>query len=193
MEKNQTGQGEDGRALVAAAVMLGASPAIGERMEAHGKYKLQCHAYEGGPLLWEEDIDNLVTTVGKNDMLDKYLAGSAYTAAWYIGLISATGYTTGPAVGDTMASHTGWAEDVAYTQGARPTTAWNAAASGSKSLSAGAVFTMNATTTIKGCFLTSVSTKSGTTGILFSAGLFTGGDQPVVSGNTLTVSYTASV
>ena len=53
--------------------------------------------------------------------------------------------------------------------------------------------TINATDTIKGCFLISVSTKSGTTGVLYSAGLFTGGDQPVVSGNTLTVSYTGSV
>ena len=52
---------------------------------------------------------------------------------------------------------------------------------------------MNASTTIKGCFLVSNSTKGGTTGTLYSAGLFTGGDQPVVSGNTLTVSYTASV
>jgi hypothetical protein len=142
---------------------------------------------------WEDTFHNLVTTVGGNNMLDNHLSGSAYTAAWYMGLISATSYTTGPALADTMASHAGWVEDQNYTQGARPTTAWNAAASKSKSLSTGMVYTMNATTTIKGCFLTSNSTKGGTTGVLFSAGLFTGGDQPVVTGNTLTVSYTASV
>lgn len=142
---------------------------------------------------WEDTVLNLVTTVGGNNMLDNHLSGSAYTAAWYMGLISLTGYTTGPALTDTMASHSGWTEDINYSNSARPTTAWSAAAAKAKSLSAGLVFNMNGTTTIKGCFLNSVSTKSGTTGTLFSAGLFTGGDQPVVNGNTLTVTYTASV
>ena len=143
---------------------------------------------------WADQVaPNLVTTVGGNNMLDNHLSGSAYTAAWYMGLISATSYTTGPALTDTMASHGGWAEDVNYSNAARPTTAWSAAASKSKSLSAGLVFNMNDSTTIKGCFLNTDSTKNGSTGILFSAGLFTGGDQPVVNGNTLTVTYTASV
>ncbi len=180
-------------AAAAAAAALGGMGAVGEQLHASGKYKIQCHEYEGGPLLWEEEIDNLVTTAGKNDLLDKYLAGSSYTAAWYLGLISSTSYTTGPAVGDTPASHSGWAEDQNYSQSTRPAASWNAASGGSKALSAGAVFTMNASATIKGCFLISNSTKGGTTGTLYSAGLFSGGDQPVVSGNTLTVTYTASV
>jgi len=143
---------------------------------------------------WTEAFDNLVTTAGKNDMLDKYLAGSSYTAAWYIGLIGSTSYTTGAAVTDTMASHGGWAEDVEYSQAARPTTAWSAAAAGSKALSAACVFSINGDgTTIKGCFLNSVATKSGTTGTLFSAGLFTGGDKVLANGDTLNVSYTATL
>jgi len=142
---------------------------------------------------WVDEVHNLVTTVGKNNILDNHLSGSAYTAAWYLGLIRATGYTTGPAAGDTMATHSGWTESVAYSNAARATTAWSAAAAGSKALSAGAVFNINATDTIKGCFLNSIATKSGTTGTLYSAGLFTDGDQPVVNGNTLTVTYTASV
>jgi len=143
---------------------------------------------------WTEAFDNLVTTVGKNDMLDKYLAGSSYTAAWYIGLISSTSYTTGAAVGDTMSSHGGWIEDVEYSQAARPTTAWSAAAAGSKALSAACVYSINGDgTTIKGCFLNSVATKSGTTGTLFSAGLFTGGDKVLANGDTLNVSYTATL
>ena len=142
---------------------------------------------------WQDTVLNLVTTVGGNNMLDNHLSGSSYTAAWYIGLIGSTGYTTGPALTDTMASHGGWAEDVNYSNAARPTTAWSAAASKTKSLSSGLVYNMNGATTIKGCFLVSDPTKSGTAGVLFSAGLFTGGDQPVVNGNTLTVSYSASV
>lgn len=147
---------------------------------------------------WTDTVQNLVTTVGGNDLLDKYLAGSAYTATWYIGLISSVSYTA-VAAADTMASHAGWLEAGAanvpiYSQGARPTTAWSAASSKSKALSAALSYTIATTGgTVKGCFLTSVSTKDGTTGILYSAGLFTGGDKVVAVADTLNVSYTASV
>jgi hypothetical protein len=142
------------------------------------------------------DIDsfpNLVTTGGKNDALDKYLAGSAYTAAWYIGLIGSASYTTGPAVGDTAASHGGWVESQDYSQGARPTTAWSAASAGSKALSSNLTYSINGSVTEKGGFLISNSTKGGTTGILYSAGLFTGGDKILGNGDTLSLSYAASL
>ena len=144
-------------------------------------------------LKWADTIDNLVTTGGKNDALDKYLAGSAYTAAWYMGLISSTSYTTGVAAGDTMAAHGGWAEDQNYSEATRPAAAWSAASAGSKAMSSARTFSINATTTIKGCFLASNSTKGGTTGILYSAGLFSGGDKAVANTDTLNVSYTASL
>lgn len=166
--------------------------AIGERAEAHGRYVAQCFDAAGN-LKWSDDIENLVTTAGKNDALDKYLSGSAYTAAWYMGLIGSTGYTTGPAAGDTAASHSGWAEDSSYSQANRPTAAFSAASGGSKALSSALTFTMNAAVTIKGCFLSTLNTKGGTTGILYSAGLFTGGDKVLQSGDTLQVSYTASL
>jgi hypothetical protein len=79
-----------------------------------------------GEVIWTDTIPNLVTTVGKNDALDKYLAGSAYTAAWFLGLIDSTSYTA-VAAGDTAASHAGWTENAGYSQGARPTAAWSAA------------------------------------------------------------------
>lgn len=144
-------------------------------------------------LKWADDFSNLVTTAGKNDALDKHLGGSSYTAAWYIGLIGSASYTTGVAAGDTSASHGGWAENTDYTQGSRPTAAFSAASGGSKSLSAALSFSINADVTIKGCFLISNSTKGGTTGILYSAGLFTGGDKTLQNGDTLNVSYTASL
>lgn len=142
---------------------------------------------------WADCVQNVVTTVGGNFALDTVLAGSAYTAAWYIGLISATGYTSIPVIDDTAASHSTWAEDSNYSQAARPTASWSAAASKSKSLSSALTYSINATTTIKGCFLINNSTKGGTTGTLYSAGLFTGGDKAVANGDTLSVSYTASV
>ena len=57
-----------------------------------------------------------------------------------------------------------------------------------------AAFTMNATTTVGGAFLTSNNTKGGTTGTLFSAADFSSpGDRSVVSGDILNVTYTFSL
>lgn len=165
----------------------------GENSNARGTYYLECREYEGGPLVWKEPINNLVTTQGGNNLLDTYFAGSSYSATWYLGLITTTGYTTGPALNDTAASHAGWAESVNYSQAARPAAAWNSAAAKSKSMSAPLAYTINASDTIAGCFLISNATKGGTSGILYSAGAFLSGNQPVVSGNSLTVSYTANI
>lgn len=180
------------KAAEALGAGVGKSSGTGEHACATGSYVVSCYGADGA-LKWSEEIKNIVTTAGKNDALDKYLSGSAYTAAWYLGLVSATGYTGVPVVGDTAASHATWAEDVAYSQANRPVASFAAAAAGSKSLSSVAVFTMNATTTIKGCFLITSSTKGGTTGVLYSAGLFSGGDKAMQSGDTLNVSYTASL
>ena len=168
------------------------SSGIDAHADAHGTYQVTCFDKDGN-VKWQDTAENLVTTVGKNTALDAYLAGSAYTAAWYMGLISLTSYTTGPAAGDTMASHGGWAEDQNYSQATRPAPSFSAASAGSKATSAAVVFSINGTTTIKGCFLNSVSTKGGTTGNLYSAGLFTGGDKAVASGDSLNVTYTASL
>lgn len=175
-----------------AGATIHAGAGINEQAHASGRYVIECRDKDGN-IKWVDFIDNLVTTGGKNDALDKYLAGSAYTAAWYVGLISATTYTTGPAAGDTAASHGGWAEDQNYSQATRPAASWAAASGGSKALSAAAAFSINGTTTIKGCFLIGNSTKGGTAGILYSAGLFSGGDKAVANTDTLNVSYTASL
>lgn len=159
-----------------------------ELISITGAYTVECFDADGN-LKWTDQIKNLVVTVGKNDLLDKYFAGSAYTATWYLGLINSGGVY---AAGDTMASHAGWTENTGYSAATRPAPAWSAASAGSKATTATA-FSINATSTIGGAFMTTNNTKSGTTGILYSAGNFTGGNRSVASGDTLNVTYTASV
>lgn len=182
-----------GTERIASAVRQGAAIArwvlIGERVQLAGVYTFTCVGPDGR-VKWRDSLPNLVTTVGKNHLLDQYLEGSSYTAAWYLGLIDNAGYTA-VAAGDTAASHSGWTESTAYSNGTRPAPSWGAAAAGSKA-STPTAFTINATATIKGAFLISNSTKGGTTGTLYSAGLFTGGDKAVANGDTLNVTYTAS-
>jgi len=168
---------------------IGRAAGACERLDPHGRYTFECYAPDG-TLKWADTIDNLITTTGKNDLWDKYLAGSTYTAAWFLGLIDNAGYSA-IAAGDTAASHAGWAESTAYSNANRPAQSWGAASAGAKASTA-TTFNVNATATIKGGFLISNSTKGGTTGVLFSAGLFTGGDRAVANGDTLNVTYTAS-
>lgn len=180
-----------------ATVLRGAG--MGEHAEAHGHYIVECFDAAGN-LKWSDDIDNLVTTEGKNHALDTYLSGSSYTAVWYLGLISSVSYSS-IAVGDTAAQingTNGWKEagvDNAptYSNSTRPQPAFSSAAAGSKATSAAVSFSITGTGTVKGCFLCSSSAKQSTTGKLYSAGLFTGGDKPVSSGDTLNVTYTASL
>lgn len=181
---------EQAKALALAAAGLVAAGGMAEQAHAAGVYVVECRAADG-TLRWREDLRNLVTTAGKNDALDKYLAGSSYTAAFYVGLINESGYT-GVNAADTMSSHSGWTEFTAYSQSNRPAAAFSAASSGSKSTSAAASYTINGSGTVKGAFLATNNTKSGTTGTLYSAGAFAS-DRPVQSGDTLNVSYTASL
>lgn len=157
------------------------------------------HAYMLAELMevsWREVKKNTVTTGGKNDLLDKYFAGSSYTAAWFCGLISSTSYSTISAA-DTMASHAGWLEagtanTPTYSQSTRVALAFSSASAGSKATSSASSFTFTGSGTIKGMFGTSVSTKDGTTGILYNAVLFTGGDRAVVNTDVVNVSVTYS-
>ena len=163
---------------------------------AKGVYKIQCHDAQGN-LKWEDEAPNLVVNVGLQDMNAKYFTGSAYTAAWYIGLYG-SGATNSPAAGDTMSSHAGWTEVTDYSQATRPACTFGTPTTANPSVATNsaspASFSINGTTTVGGAFLTSNNTKSGTTGTLYSAADFSApGDRSVVSGDTLSVTYTLSL
>jgi len=188
-------------AVESANASISSLAGMGESCQAEGVYTFKCFEYEGGPLLWEDTVHNVVATVGKNLMLQTALTGSAYTVVGpYMGMISSVSYTTGPAAGDTMASHTGWTEagtTNAPTFSARIAPSFGTAAAGAISTSTATSFTMTGAGTLKGAFIVygtgAVTTILNTSGTLLSAGLFTGGDQPVNSGNVVQVSYSLSL
>jgi hypothetical protein len=158
---------------------------------------------------WLDGFRNTVVTEGKNAALTHFLKGSAYTASQVLGLIEDTGYSA-IAAGNTAANITaagggspanGWNEAQSSTLATRGTPSFGSASGGSLATSAAVALSMIATDTIKGAFLlcrsiggTAPSTTVGnTTGALYSAGLFSGGDRAVANGDTLNVSYTASL
>ena len=168
--------------------------------KAVGVYSVSCYDSEGN-LKWEDQAKNLIVDTGKNDLLDKYFAGTTYTAAMYMGLVSGTSYTSAPAAGNTISSHAGWFECGAttygpdYSSGTRVAVGWNAASGGVKGSTA-TQFTIGSTangTTVKGLLIATNNTKQGSTGILVSAGLFSGGDKTVATNDILNVTYTVTI
>lgn len=160
-----------------------------DTLQAHGYLRVEC--VRDGEVVWVEEGPNLIVTAGRNKLLDETLGGSGYTALWYVGLIDNAGFSA-IAAADTMASHAGWAESAAYSNGTRPQMSFSAASAGTKASSANVSFSINATATINGAFLADNSTKSGATGTLFAGKSFSA-SRSVVSGDTLNVGYSASL
>jgi hypothetical protein len=165
-----------------------------ESASAAGYYIFKCYDADGN-LKWEDVAHNKVMNAGVQDMNTKYFTGSAYTAAWYLGLITAN-VSNAYNFTDTMSSHPNWTENTTYSQANRVTctfgTASTATASAISNSSSTATFSMTGTTTIGGAFLSSSNVKSpGTAGLLFSAANFQSpGDRSVINGDTLVVTYT---
>ena len=168
----------------------------GEQAKATGVYHVECRDKDGN-LKWSAESKNLVVNAGL-----AYMAGTALTSVtqittWYIGLYGA-GASNTPAAGDTMSSHAGWTEVVAYSNSTRVAATFVTATTANPSVvtnsASPAVFNINGTTTVGGAFLTSGSAKSGTTGTLFSAADFgSPGDRSALNGDILYVTYTFSL
>ena len=204
MEKSNIGD------ISTAAVTRGAGSE--EFLGIQGFYEVKCYDKDGN-LKWEDKAPNLVTAVGKGALFDYYFGatgtgGGTASGANYLGLVGSASATANYVQSDTISSHTGWIEvggtnAPAYT-GNRQSPNWSAAtnngsASPSNVVSKAAsalTFSMTSSGTVFGCFInsgaTASATKDSTTGILYSAGNFTGGSKIVANGDSLAVSYTTT-
>ncbi len=155
-----------------------------------GSYRVELWSKKNGELLEVREGLNAITNVGLDYCLNTTFNNLASLNPFYIGLIN---NTPGPApvAGDTMASHAGWVEWQAYSEGTRQD--WTEGASSGQSITnaVSADFTMNAGGTLWGIFLNSVSTKGGTTGTLWATANFTG-TLGVSSSNVVKVTYTVN-
>lgn len=178
------------------SVTVGRGATHSEGVQMHGRYDVVCHGADG-VLKWEDSIDNLVTVTGKMLTLTGALTNAAQGAA-FMGL-KGTGTES---VDDTQVSHATWLEvgstnAPSYTS-PRKTITWAAAANATPSATITPttvqVFSMTGSGTVAGCFINVGGTSAilNTTGTLFSAGDFTAGSKTVTSGDTLSVTYTAT-
>lgn len=141
-----------------------------------------------GEVIDEWEDKNLVVNEGLNALLNIMFHGDTQISAWYIGLFEGN-YT--PVATVTAATITSAStESTAYDETTR--VAYDEAAASSQAITnsaSKATFTFNATKTIYGAFLASNSTKSGTTGTLFSAARFSS-SKSVVDDDQLLLTYT---
>ena len=178
-----------------------------ETLGIQGFYEVKCYDADGN-LKWEDTAPNLVMAVGKQALFDFYFgatgtAGGTASGANYLGLCGGTATYT---AADTMASKT-WTEvggtnAPAYT-GNRQSVSWTAASSSGTSPSnvttktgSALTFSMTSSGTVNGCFInggaSGTATKDTTTGVLYSAGNFTGGSKTVANTDTLSVTYSTT-
>jgi hypothetical protein len=177
------------------AAGLVANTGMNQTAKAGGVYHIQCLDKDGN-VKWEDSTHNLVVNEGLQSMNAQYFKGSAYTAAFFLGLVTGPGSGTTYAAADTLASHAGWTEFSNYS-GARKAVTFGTATTADPSVidnsASVSQFTISgAGGTVAGAFLCTVS--SGTSGVLFSEADFQSpGDRVVVAGDTLNVTYTFSL
>ena len=192
---------------IGATILRGTN--ISESLHAKGKYFAKCFDKRGN-LKWEDTIDNVVTDLGANQLLDSAF-GAGPVGGPFLGLISSVGYTGIPLATDTMGSHATtahvWNEAgngsnypnwSTPSSNARATMSFSAATGRAKALTSAVSFVIATNAgTVKGCFVVfgsgAVATNNSTAGVLYSAGIFTAGDKVLGIGDTLQVSYSTSV
>lgn len=181
------------KSIMGESVQAGLTKAVQEdaTVKLGGVFKVTCFDAAGN-LKWEDEFHNLVVNSGLQYLNTQFFKGSAYTAAWYLGLVTGPGSGVTYIAGDTLATHTGWTEFTNYA-GTRKTVSFGTATTADPSTidnaaSPSQFVISGAGGTVAGAFLSTVA--SGTAGTLFSEGNFTSGDKLVTSGDTVNVTYT---
>lgn len=176
---------------VSATMIMGAG--MGDTLKTVGVYEFECIGADG-KVRWTDTAYNVVTTQGRNAMLDIFLDRAAAYAAIAMGL-----HTTVGNASSTYAAPSPQVESVVYSNANRPAPAFSAASAGVKSTSANVTFNINGSATITGAFVAlgaaGVATKSDTaaSAILLSTGTFTAGSRAVINGDTLNVSFSLTL
>lgn len=161
---------------------------IPNRLQVGGKYTGQI--IRAGKVIDEFEESNIVVNEGLNSLLDVYFHGGTQITTWYLGIFEANYTPVSTVTAATIASAS--TESTAYTSATRPEYVEAAASGQSITNSANrASFVFNASKTIYGAFLISSSTKSGTTGTLFSAAQFSS-SKSVQTDDELLLTYTFS-
>lgn len=154
-----------------------------------------------GNVKWQDQFGNTVVFFGRANMLNNTLTTATALVGPFLGIVGATGFTA-IATADTMSTHAGWveagtaAELPTYTA-PRPTLTFTQATAATGAIfAATASFAITSTGTVKGSFVVlgagASSTVGSTSGQLYSAGLFSGGDKIVATGDTLQVVYSVA-
>ncbi len=154
-----------------------------------GTYKVE--HWRDGKLLQTLEGKNTIVNAGKNMLLNIMFNNTSLITPWYIGIIDNASLGAGPAVGDTMGSHAGWIELIAYSESFHQTWVVGSASGQSITNATAATFTINATKTAYGIFITSNNAKSATTGTLWAATGFSS-TISLNGGDLLKVTYTVS-
>ena len=163
-----------------------------DALKAGGVFTVTCHDADGN-LKWEDTFHNLVPSQGLQYMSASFFNATGYTTGLYFGLITGPGSGTTYVAGDTLASHSGWTENASYS-GSRKSIGFGTPTTATPSVTVGTgatSFAMTGSATIAGAFVCNAA--SGTSGVLFAEGDFTGGDKSVTSGDSLAVTYTFSL
>lgn len=170
------------------------SRALIDQFEPRGEFLIE-HIRDG-KVINELRLKNTVVNEGKNLLLGTAFHADTQITTWYIGLMDNASYTANPGT-DSMASHAGWLEwglaggTAGYSETVRQT--WGVGAASSQSITNGtpATFSINASGTLKGCFVCTSNTKGGTSGTLWSTLAF-GSTVAVTNGDSIKVTYVLS-
>lgn len=164
--------------------------------------------YRNGKRINSYRFKNGIVNEGKNKLLDVMFHGVSAITSWYLGLIDNSGFTAlanDDTYDDINQAGNGWDEFTAYTDPANADSAttrpaWTEGAASGQSITNSAVveFDITGSGTVKGLFLVGGGANSddkgdhASDGTLWATALFTGGDVPVLNGDTLKVTYTVS-